>query len=283
MYIDEAKRSLPLNYTGQVWHKGIEMRRYEVYDPVLVADAGVLRGAYNMYKNEEKYMQDPRRVPDGFYSIERAKAGVPVVLSRPRHNWAQVADVDGVTCSSPEGPLPCPLTYDPAVHNTVVDVEPTTGLTMNGAKRLQANMRVSAMEWFQGPAACPNANPSDACNPTCTATQPADGSYAPYFQSPAARSVKPGGFNGHYNNLFKTLAEGAPASSTQYHETLYLPWYWADLHDIVKDDDAQDMRDSKKDIDNGRQLGDDLQIAGTTVGSVGFVASGAAIIWLALH
>lgn len=275
LYVDEASRSLPLLYTGPQVIKRIDVRRYEVNPAVLVAGDG---SEPNPHKNEEKYHQSPRQAPDGFYSIQRVSGGVPLLLSKPRWNFAGSSFNGGVTCSEVGSTdrAPCPSTYSPDAHNTWVDIEPITGLTLRGAKRLQANARVSAFEFYTGPASCPNSGTT--CAPQCSAATPAAGSFPDYWGSPLQGTAS-GGFNGHYNKLFAGTAGGQDA----FRETLILPYYWGDQHDEVKDGDAQKLLDAKDDMAAGRKLGRDVQIAGVVVGSVGFVATAAAIIWLAIQ
>lgn len=234
LYVDEAKRSLPLVYNATHSSiKDIKMRRYRVGTDPLVGD--------NFYRNKTQLRFDnDQQVPNGFTSVQSVMGGIPLLLGLPRFGPMVDADFDaGVTCTGADG-VPgkrCQDTYVDADHGTWLDVEPITGLTMNGHKRLQANFRTSRAELY-----------TDLTG----ASQ---------------------GINYHYNNMFK----GARWASNPH---MVLPYYWADLHDQLKDDDAEDFYDAKDKMAAGREMGDIVHIAGITVGAVGVFASVGALIFL---
>lgn len=118
-------------------------------------------------------------------------------------------------------------------------------------KRLQGNFRLSAQEYWTGPAA--------------TAT----GGYSAY---PAAlpegydNSTVPGGFNYMYNNLFV------------HTDTLYVPYYWAEIYDVLTDDDAETLKHSLWKIKIARRARTGVIYGGYIGGAIIFVVSLAALV-----
>lgn len=235
LYVDEARRPLPLVYN--MTHstvRDIEMRRYRVGQEPLVGD--------NYYRNKTQLrFDDDKQVPNGFTSVQSVTGGIPLLLGLPRFGPMVDADFDaGVTCTGADGTpgRRCQDTYVDAEHGTWIDVEPITGLTMYGRKRLQANFRTSKTELYTA------------------------------LANPAMQ-----GINYHYNNMFL-------APSWNSNPNMILPYYWADLHDMLKDKDVKDFNDAKDAMAAGRNMGKIVHIAGITVGAVGVFASVGALIFL---
>jgi hypothetical protein len=139
LYVDEAKRVLPLMYDSEMTVKDIELRKYVVNPVCLVGD--------NKWRDFNKLRFDaaPAQVPNGFTSVQSVSNGVPVLLGLPRQGpLVDAGFTGGITCDG----APCSSTFDFAKHGTYVAVEPITGLTMSGHKRLQANLRISKHEYY---------------------------------------------------------------------------------------------------------------------------------------
>jgi len=144
LYIDEAKRVLPLVYDADTRVKDIDLRRYIVNLECLIGD--------NYWRNATRMrVEHPEQVPNGFTSAQSVLDGLPVVLGLPHHGPPVDAGfTGGVTCTGSDGQPGhnCSTTWDFEKHGTYVAVEPITGLTMDGHKRLQANLRITKHEYY---------------------------------------------------------------------------------------------------------------------------------------
>jgi len=144
LYIDEAKRVLPLVYDADTRVKDIDLRRYIVNLECLIGD--------NYWRNATRMrVEHPEQVPNGFTSAQSVLDGLPVVLGLPHHGPPVDAGfTGGVTCTGSDGQPGhnCSATWDFEKHGTYVAVEPITGLTMDGHKRLQANLRITKHEYY---------------------------------------------------------------------------------------------------------------------------------------
>jgi len=139
VYVPQVKRNAPFRYANDVHVKDIRMRHYPL-NPALL---NVGDEATNPWKNEHHWRQG--HVPDGFLSLQSVSGGVPVFVSAPHFGGVSDWAIGCISC----GHQPCNTStyYDPMIHQTYLDIEPLTGLTMQGAKRLQVNFRVLASEY----------------------------------------------------------------------------------------------------------------------------------------
>jgi hypothetical protein len=231
-YVSELRRSVEVEYKRDVQVKGITVRRYGLNQALVNASYGPQP---NPQKNQIKYKQNG--VPDGLFSVQTYRGGYAAMASIPHWGLADPKVWAGCTCNGGD----CSTAYKPDLHETFVDIHPLTGLTFRGAKRLQANFRVAAQELWTGP----------------PAGQP--GGYSAYpaaLNQPYDTTTAPGGLNYHYNNLFKNA------------ESIYIPYYYADIHDELTDADAQKLHDSEKRITTARDAKKGMQYGGFIGGSV---------------
>ena len=181
-YVTELKRAVKVEYKSDREVKGIDVRRYGLFEAL----TNVSYVEDNQEKNAEKWRQ--ANVPDGLFSQSSVKGGVPAFASLPHFGLARPGEINpGATCNYSS----CSEWFIPAIHETFIDVNPLTGIVLNGAKRLQANFRISAQEYFTG-------NYSSALFPSGYPE-----AYPAGYDRAAlpAQLQNPGGLNYHYNNL----------------------------------------------------------------------------------
>ncbi|XP_014778407.1 lysosome membrane protein 2 [Octopus bimaculoides] len=77
----------------------------------------------------------PNCLPSGLLNVSKCHQDAPIVLSQPHFYQADDAVIKNVTGIKP----------DPEKHSTQLDIEPTTGLGLHLAKRLQINLMIEAI------------------------------------------------------------------------------------------------------------------------------------------
>ncbi|CAI9722449.1 membrane 2-like [Octopus vulgaris] len=77
----------------------------------------------------------PNCLPSGLLNVSKCHQDAPIVLSQPHFYQADPAVINNVTGLKP----------DPEKHSTQLDIEPTTGLGLHLAKRLQINLMIEAI------------------------------------------------------------------------------------------------------------------------------------------
>jgi len=251
LYVSEVKLPVSLLYRKDEEVKGITARRYTLNEALI--NASFI--PKNTYKNDGKWKQSPLHSPDGLFDITPTQGGVPTLSSIPWWGHSDPTVYAHITCNG----NPCSDAYEPSIHDTYLDVEPITGLTIKGNKRLQANFRVSAQEYWTGPAVGQGA------------------SYQAYPkklpETGYINTTAPGGMTYHYNNLFK--CSGSDVESCR--ETIYIPYYYGDIYDEITDDDAADARDSLDKMEMARQISHGFRVGGIIAGIVLIVLSTIAI------
>jgi len=138
-YVPELQRRVPVAYEGPVTTQDIDLRRYR-FDPIM----SVGGTQDNPWKNNVQWKQGG--VPDGLISLQALDGGLPAFASQPYFGRAPTSVFSGIECTRNGSSISCG-DFDVDSHDTFLDVEPLTGLTMCGAKRLQANVRISASEY----------------------------------------------------------------------------------------------------------------------------------------
>jgi len=142
LWSSEAMRVVKLNYLQDSTVKGIKTRRY-------VLDATELRNSTDFaYAAKYKY---PVGDPNGIADLAAFFGNIPVALTRPYFvSGDPKLDLTyGITDFTAQrstsmytvNPLPVSSLLD---YETYVDVEPTTGLTLQGHKRLQYTLKLDA-------------------------------------------------------------------------------------------------------------------------------------------
>jgi hypothetical protein len=139
-YVPELQRRVPATYAGPTSTQDIALRRYRFNPAMSVASAQTP----NPWKNDAQWKQGG--VPDGLISQQDLNGGVPAFASQPYFGRASASVFESMTCMRSGMPVSCGA-YEVDLHDTFLDVEPLTGLTMRGANRLQANVRISASEY----------------------------------------------------------------------------------------------------------------------------------------
>ena len=249
-YVSELKKVVVAEYKSDVDIKGISLRRYGLYEALI--DAAYVTP--NPLKDEAVWWQGtgPDVVPRGLFNLASANGGLPVHVSLPYFGLSNAGAINAnMTCDG----LAFSANYQPAAHDTYLDMEPLSGITMNGAKRLQAAFKATAQEYYTG------------AHPAYPAAYPANYSVDPrVLASPAtgANFLAPAGLTYMWNHLFA-------ASSGR--ETMYLPYYWADLHDVIGDDDAAKFRKAMNTIKMARAAAAGMRVAGVIVGALTALAS----------
>jgi hypothetical protein len=149
----------------------IDLERYEL-------DSAITHGP-SPWKDQATYHQDDRNAPDGWVDIRRPLGGLPLAVSPPHQ--APPAGATWVTGASP---------YDAALHATHLDVEPLTGRTFRGAKRLQVSVRVHPDEWTG--AASITGHYEHALGAPSGATDPAASRLLPWYWSDVHKEASDG-------------------------------------------------------------------------------------------
>jgi len=122
-WVDQLMRHAPIINANneEVVDKGITMLRYSL-DPRLMLNS-------SQVPENAAYYADRW---NGLLDISKSKQTLPLFMSKPHF-----LDADAVLMEDVIGMHP-----DRAAHDTSIDVEPLTGVTMRAAKRLQVNYKV---------------------------------------------------------------------------------------------------------------------------------------------
>ncbi|MBD3211208.1 MAG: hypothetical protein GF311_01275 [Candidatus Lokiarchaeota archaeon] len=117
----DLMRVVNLEYIGQSSIYGINLHRYTLSDDTFT-------------ENEKYFMDTP-----GFINLSPVEKyqGVPVRVSKPHFLDCECSKL----IETVEGMNP-----DKTKHNTIIDVEPISGITMNAKQRIQINFEVSPSE-----------------------------------------------------------------------------------------------------------------------------------------
>jgi hypothetical protein len=137
-YVSEIRRPVVVEYKSDVTVKGIDLRRYGLWQAL--SNASFVTP--NTEKNQEQWFQGG--VPDGLYSMKTYQGGFSAMVSIPHFGDTDPKVWQGCTCDSGD----CAQWYNDDLHATTIDIHPLTGLTMQGHKRLQANFKIDAHEFF---------------------------------------------------------------------------------------------------------------------------------------
>jgi hypothetical protein len=124
VYSDDLKRTLPLEFVEKSKVEGIDTLRFTF------ADSALQSGAEN--PDNLKFHHHA----SGFFNITDI-LGLQILLSNPRFYGVSPSTVDVI--------LPAANRED---HTSFLDIEPTTGLAISAAKRLQFNIVVNATDVF---------------------------------------------------------------------------------------------------------------------------------------
>ncbi|MFX1511076.1 MAG: hypothetical protein ACFFCQ_00605, partial [Promethearchaeota archaeon] len=115
-WVSELFRAVDLEFQSEVKEKGIKLYRFVLTEETMDVDPNyyqTIKGVANMTSTQD---------------------GVPLFLSKPHFLHAD-----------PSLELP---SADASKHDTVIDVEPISGATMSGRKRLQINFKIEAGDAF---------------------------------------------------------------------------------------------------------------------------------------
>ena len=125
-FVDDVVRSFDLQFEGRVDRLGLTAFRYGI-------DNSTFKSAFNEPKNAQYFSW----CPDGmFYLGPTQVVEVPVFGSKPHF-----LDGDPLLLESVRG-----LNPNRAEHDTVIDVEPTTGANVNFQRKLQVVVQVNKTE-----------------------------------------------------------------------------------------------------------------------------------------
>lgn len=273
-YVGEIRRPVVVEYQRDVTVKGIDMRRYGLW--LALANATYTYPLNNTEKNQERWYQGG--VPDGFYSMKSYQGGYSAMVSIAHFGHADPQVWQGCTCDSGD----CANWYREEDHATFIDIHPLTGLTMQGHKRLQANFKLDAREFFTyvTAAARDRSGKGELVSVAVVFARRTAHLSFPFtcafsLSLSGAKSVGPttpvgftgAGFNSYYNNLFA------------FSDALYVPYYWADINDLITDEDAQKVRDSEKSIRFARNVRKFVPIVFVIFGPIFLLASIGALVY----
>ena len=125
-FVDDIMRSFDLQFEGRVDRLGLTAFRYGI-------DNSTFKSAFNEPKNAQYFSW----CPDGMFYLGPTQAvEVPVFGSKPHF-----LDGDPLLLESVRG-----LNPNRAEHDTVIDVEPTTGANVNFQRKLQVVVQVNKTE-----------------------------------------------------------------------------------------------------------------------------------------
>jgi len=124
-WVDELSRHAPIVNTASITDKGISLLRYSLAPWLLQNSSQVPANA--------PYYADRW---NGLLDISRSKQTLPLFMSKPHF-----LDADAVLAEDVIG-----LQANRDAHDTSIDVEPMTGVTMRATKRLQINYQVQP--WY---------------------------------------------------------------------------------------------------------------------------------------
>ncbi|MCH8907703.1 MAG: CD36 family protein [Candidatus Heimdallarchaeota archaeon] len=124
-WVAELLRVVTFEYQEDAEIYDIDLLRFALADSVLASSTENPANA--------KYNQDLT----GMANMEAA-FGIPLFVSKPHFLDTESSVSAGITGLSPDAKL----------HDTFIDVEPTTGATMNAAKRLQISLFVETGDFF---------------------------------------------------------------------------------------------------------------------------------------
>jgi len=129
IWVDQLMRAVPLEHTGETTQKGIKLWTYAAKDSFFA-------NATENPANAPYYQNGAR----GLLNVSHVQHLAPVWLSKPHF-----LDVEGSAAllGAVEGISP-PSRPD---HDFSIYVEPTTGMVMGGAGRLQANVELSSLSY----------------------------------------------------------------------------------------------------------------------------------------
>ena len=126
LFIDVMERSFGLLYEGTVEHLKLNAYRYGI-------DNNTFKSAFTEPKNAQYFSW----CPDGMFNLGPTQVGqIPIFGSKPHF-----LDGDPLLLQPVNGLKP-----DRLKHDTFLDVEPTTGISVFFMKRLQFNLQVNRTE-----------------------------------------------------------------------------------------------------------------------------------------
>jgi len=128
-WLTDGARPVPLIFNHSVWYKGINAYEFTVSRSVLD----------NSTENHVYYFSDYL----GLNNLSQAKFYAPLQVSFPHFlDYPNIFE---------EFPLEGIANGSDILHKTFVDVEPTSGLAIRGAQRLQVNLLTPAYAWNATP------------------------------------------------------------------------------------------------------------------------------------
>jgi len=120
-WVDTAFRHVALTYNESLSLYGVNLFRFTIqHDQLLNASANPENAAYYMF------------LPSGMANLSAPYNGTPLYVSKPHFLDAAPCYFEQVVMTPPNRTL----------HETVLDIEPTTGATFNAKKRLQLNLYI---------------------------------------------------------------------------------------------------------------------------------------------
>lgn len=210
-YVNELKRTVTAEYKYDVNIRGIDMRRYGLWEAL--TDSEFVTP--NPEKNDAVWKQ--ANVPKGLFSLAPVNGGLPIFVSLPMFGLSNPGEINAGSLLNGKN---FSENYVPALHDTFLDIESLSGFTMNGAKRLQANFRVTRHEYFT------TTSPADETPISMGGTSPYPAKFPPGYTSHPLVANSPlvgldltmnGGINMHYNNLFANGREEMYRQCTHAH------------------------------------------------------------------
>ncbi len=122
-FVDDLQRSFDLNFTGRVTQMGLSALRY-----------GIKNSTFKSAFEEPENARWGSWCPDGLIYIGPTQVmEIPVYGSKPHFLDGDPRLLDSVIGLSP----------DREEHDTVIDVEPTTGANLNFRRQIQVNVQIN--------------------------------------------------------------------------------------------------------------------------------------------
>ena len=210
-YVNELKRTVTAEYKYDVNIRGIDMRRYGLYEALI--DEGYVTP--NPEKNDPVWKQ--ANVPKGLFTLAPVNGGLPLFVSLPMFGLSNPGEINSGSLLNGRN---FSDNYVPELHDTFLDIESLSGFTMNGAKRLQASFRATRHEYFTTTLLADETPISLGGTSPYPAKFPPGYIANPYVAASGAATgldlTRNGGINFHYNNLFANGREEMYRQCTQH-------------------------------------------------------------------
>ncbi|ESO89463.1 hypothetical protein LOTGIDRAFT_165058 [Lottia gigantea] len=131
VFSSDVCRSLDLLYRYEYTLKGIDLYRY-------VAPPSLFENSTANPANKGFCTEAEGCLPSGVVDVSACRQSAPIVLSQPHFLAADPSIINSVYGLHP----------NTEEHQTIIDLEPITGTTMNAAKKLQINIHITNVSYL---------------------------------------------------------------------------------------------------------------------------------------